>query len=440
MSRLFGTDGIRGITNEKITTPLALNLGRAFGIVLDEIEAKQVLIGYDTRKSCDMLRFSLCAGLNCMGVNVIDVGVVPTPALSFLCGKHKCFGIMITASHNPSEFNGFKFMDDKGYKISLELQDKIEKTLMNIDSYLDCKADDIGTTQKEDYLIEWANHLKETVDIDLSGYKIALDCANGAGYAVAPYIFKLLGAEVVAFCNDYHKPINCECGSEYPQNFAKLCVKSKIDIGFCYDGDADRVVVVDKEGKIYNGADIIYIFANYLSKTGQLKEKIIVSTIITNCGLENSLLKSSIKMLRCPVGGRYIQEQMRAKNLSFGAEESGHFMLSNLGVEADGIGASLYLIKILQENNFDLSALTQGLQKTLVTKLDIPVSARQKQIVERGGVDDFVEEVQNQSLANGRLIVRPSGTEDIIRVLVEGENMNILKKIEDLVKTHITSL
>lgn len=444
MAKLFGTDGIRGIVNEKLTAQLAFNLGKAYAIVLQNTaKYKKILVGRDTRISGQMLCSAFVAGLNSMGFSAILPNVLPTPAHSFLTRTLEVDGgVMLTASHNPPEHNGIKFCDENGNKLSKEIQEEIERVAFNIDSYLGCEPMQVGGfEQNEDLLANWVNHVVETLDLpNFEGLKIALDTANGAGSAVIPYVYKMLGAKVIAFNNEGDgSKINRDCGSLHLDKFIAECVANDVFLGFSFDGDADRVMVIDGKGNIIDGTDLMYIFANYLNKKGELKGNVI-STIVTNCGLENSLEKLGIKLTRTQVGGQYIQREMLATGANLGGEENGHIMLGQVGTESDGMSVSLFLLKILLETKEPLQQLLAGLIRTKVVNSDVRVSERQKQEVESGVLTDFVDELENSLNNSGRIVVRTSGTESLVRVLVEGEDEAELKRINDLIVQKINEL
>lgn len=434
MGKLFGTDGIRGIANEKLTAELAFNLGKSFAIYLSKTaKFRKVVIGTDTRISGQMLCFAFVSGLNSMGFSAILAGIVPTPALSCLAKMLEVDGgVMITASHNSAEYNGFKFYDCNGLKTTQIFQDEVEKIYTEIDSYRGCEPIGIGGAEEKDLLKIWVDNIVESLDNPkFDGYKIALDTANGATYAVAPYIFKMLGAITTTFNNSKNGAlINKNCGSTHIEGFIAECVASGVDFGFSFDGDGDRVLVVCKNGEVLDGADLMYIFANYLHQKGVLKGEKIVSTIITNCGLEDSLKKCGIEMLRTPVGSGSVQQAMIENDLIFGAEESGHIMLSQ-GSEACGITTALMFLKIIKETGKDINELLEGFERSSVVKTDIAVSERQKIEVENNILDDLVAELEEELGCFGRIVLRTSGTESVVRIVVEGKDQYMLENIND---------
>ncbi len=434
MGKLFGTDGIRGIANEKITPLVAYGIGKPLAIEISKsAKYHKVLVGIDTRVSGPMLRSAFVAGLNEMGFSAIMPGVLPTPALSYLTSALDVdAGVMITASHNPANHNGIKLFDSNGLKLSEKEQGEIEKIYFELDSYRGVEASNIGSQEVNDDLLRlWVDHILNSLKMPkLNGIKVAIDTANGAGSAVIPYTLKFLGAQVISFNNSLDgREINADCGSVYIENFAPLVKSCGADIGFSYDGDADRVLVVSRDGTIYDGTDIMYIFAKYLKEKGELKDNTVVSTIITNCGLETSLNELGIQLLRTNVGGQYIEREMVEKGYNLGGEENGHIMFSDVWFESCGLTTSLMLLKILIEKQTSLAELLKGLNRTIIANADVAVSERQKIEVEKGVLDDFVSEIENELGTNGRIVVRPSGTESVVRVLVEGREKEKLDKL-----------
>ena len=442
MAKLFGTDGIRGVANEQLTAQLAFNLGRAFGVFLsDNAKYRKVLIGRDTRISGQMLSSAFSAGLNSVGFEAVLPGIVTTPSLSYLTSITDVDGgVMITASHNPSEHNGLKFFNTNGIKLNKQEQAQIENILDNIDSYLGCEPMAVkGYELNDDLLKIWVDHLLEKIDMPkLNGLKIALDTANGASYAVAPYIFKKLGAKVFVYNNQGKGAcINKDCGSLHLDKFVADCVANDVYLGLSFDGDADRVMAVTGKGSIYDGTDLMYIFAKYMKKHNILKNDTVVSTIVTNCGLENSLAKDNINFIRTQVGGLYIQQEMLKHGYNLGGEENGHLMLGDVETESDGIASGLSLLKVMLEEDKSIPQLLEGLNRTLTIKSDVAVSPRQKQAVDEGVLNDLVTELEVELGNSGRIVVRTSGTENLVRVLVEGEEESELSRLNDIIVAKI---
>ena len=444
MGNLFGTDGIRGIANEKITAETALNLGKAFAINLaNSTRFRRVIVGRDTRVSSQMLVAAFVAGLNSQGFSAVVPNILPTPALSYLTRSLDVDGgVMITASHNAPEFNGIKFYDKDGNKLNKTEQENIEKIYFEIDSYLGCEPMEIADNVIDEDLTKlWVDHLIDTLKMpSLNGVKIALDCANGAAFAVAPYVFKSLGAVVTSYNNfNNGAKINVDCGSTHIEKFAADCVSNGVDWGFSFDGDADRVLVVSASGELMDGTDMLYIFAKYLKDKAALPHNTLVSTIITNCGLECSLEKIGINVASTQVGGLFIQQEMLAHGYVLGGEENGHIMYDTISPESCGITAALMLLKIVSECG-NIQKLLDGLERTQTASADVPVSERQKVKVASGALDDCVNEFENMLGSKGRIVVRPSGTESVIRVLVEGADPKLLNNICQKLADRVASI
>ncbi len=444
-NKLFGTDGIRGVANERLTAQLAFNLGQAFALLLSEnAKYKKIIVGRDTRVSGQMLCGAFVSGLNSMGFSAILPNILPTPALAYLTKTLEVDGgVMITASHNPAEHNGLKFYTNTGDKLSISEQKKLENIYFNIDSFYGCAPLEIGKMEIDDDLLKlWVDHIVSTLQIhSLKGFKIALDTANGASYAVAPYIFKMLGAQVICYnTEDDGVNINRDCGSTHLENFVSQCVLNGVDFGFSFDGDADRVMVIDKRGKIIDGTDIMYIFAKYLMQKNELKNNTLVTTIVTNCGLENSLKQYGISTIRTQVGGIHIQTEMLANDFNLGGEENGHISVGIVNNESCGITTALFLLKIVQEENKPIDELLAGLNRSLIANSNIYVSERQKQEFEKGKLDDLVNELETELGAEGRIVLRASGTECLIRTLVEGQDLEKIEKINAILEKAVKEL
>ncbi len=444
MRKLFGTDGIRGIANEKLTAEVALRLGKAFAVNLSKnARFKQVLVSRDTRVSGPMIVASFVSGLNSMGFSAILTGILPTPATSFLINALDVDGgVMITASHNQPVFNGIKFYNSAGEKIPLEEQNSIEKIYYDIDNFLGCDAEDIGLISRKDLGKLWVDHLLNTLKIpSLSGYKIALDLANGATYNIVPYVFKRLGAHVYCYNNtDHGEYINIDCGSTHYEKFVVECVKNQVDLGFTFDGDGDRVLVVTSNGRVLDGTDLMYIFAKYMHKRGLLKGDTVVTTTIANCGLEESLGRLGIKLVRTDVGGLFIREEMIKNGYNLGGEENGHIILGDVGAESCGLSTALMLLKVLIKDGESVEKLLVGLERTDVVTSDIPVSDRQKALVSSGVLEEYVQALEEELGLNGRIILRASGTEDVVRVLVEGRDHEKLLSLCTQLQNRVVAL
>lgn len=434
-NKLFGTDGVRGVANTQISAKLAFNLAKAVSIYLSntkpENEKPKVVIGEDTRVSCDMIRSALCAGLNSMGVDVVLAGVIPTPAINYLVKEFGFdIGIMITASHNSSEYNGIKITDKNGFKLTDEQEDEITEIFEQVDEFLPCAADQIGTTVIQEELQKyWADYIVESATCSLNGLRVGLDCANGASFKVAPYIFKKMGATVVCFnCEDKGEKINFNCGANYPQ-FLELKLKEQnLDIAFAFDGDADRVCAIKGNGERILGDEIMFLMAKYFKKKNKLNQSIFATTILTNFGFDKSLNKFGIKVKRVDVGGKSLQKIMENEELNLAGEDNGHIIIADVGMCSDGILSAIYLCKMLKEGVKFEEELKDYIP-FYQTKINVPVSQRQKQLNKSAKLLAVISELEEDLGQDGRIVVRPSGTEMVIRVLVEGVDKFQVEKI-----------
>ena len=429
MNRIFGTDGVRGIANTELNSELAYNLGRAGAYVLTEEthHKPKIALGMDTRISCDMLGAALTAGICSMGGETIILGVQPTPAVAYLT-RHYNFdaGIMISASHNSFEYNGIKFFDNKGFKLSDELEDKIQEVIDNgLLNLPNPTGEGIGRKiEIDNATLDYIKFLKNTVNIDLKGMKIALDCANGASYIVAPAILSELGAQLIII-NDKPdgKNINKNCGSTDTQMLQKIVIENNAHIGLAFDGDADRLIAIDNEGRIVNGDHIMAICGKYMKAKGNLKQNTVVSTIMSNMGLEIALTKEQCKFLRTKVGDRYVLEEMIKYGYNFGGEQSGHIIFLDHNTTGDGILTALKLLSVMIETGLDLSEL-----KSIVKELpQVLVNAKIKNGNKDKYMNDYdikyaIDNIVKNMHNKGRVVIRPSGTEPLVRVMIEGED------------------
>ena len=428
MTRLFGTDGVRGIANEELTAELAYQLGKAGAFVLTEGAHKPtILVGKDTRISGDMLEAAMTAGILAVGANVIPVGVIPTPAIAYLTRKYKAdAGVMISASHNPVEFNGIKFFDQKGLKLSDSIEDRIEQIIAAgmADVPLPTGSG-LGkiiheTTGEEEY-IEFAT---ATVDGDLRGLKVAIDCANGAASKVAVRALRKLGAEVyVINDNPDGLNINKDCGSTHMQELMHYVVEKNCDLGLAFDGDADRCLAVDEKGELVNGDFIMMICALDLKKQGKLKDDTLVVTVMSNLGLKIAAEEHGLKVEQTKVGDRYVLENMLQNDYSIGGEQSGHVIFLEHNTTGDGLVTGLALASIVQRTGEKLSDLA-GIMKELPQVLvNVKVKADMKTIHETDEeVKARIAEMEEALHGKGRVLIRASGTEPLLRIMLDGED------------------
>ncbi|MCD6449777.1 MAG: phosphoglucosamine mutase [Thermotogaceae bacterium] len=417
---LFGTDGVRGVVNEFLTPQLAFKLGNAVGRVYEE---EAVLVAKDTRKTGDMLESALAAGLASAGKDVKLCGVLPTPALALLSNRMKTLGIVISASHNPPEFNGIKVIMN-GYKLSDELERKIEG-LFEKEELVSYK--NVGRVQRFDkaFDIYTGEILSMFSDLDLKGFKVDVDVANGAAYRTTPYVLEKLGADLEVHFNEPDGiNINHECGST---NIDVLSSRKREGvIGIAHDGDADRCLFVDEDGNEVNGDKVIGIMALSMLEEARLRKKTVVGTILTNLGLEQFLKKHGIELLRAKVGDKYVLEKMKSSGSVLGGERSGHIIFLDRSTTGDGLITALELLRAVRRAKKTLKELHTPIADYPQVMINVKVS--DKSVTESSKVKKVIE---NLDLENYRVVVRPSGTEPVIRVMVEGEDMNQAYKIAE---------
>lgn len=438
---MFGTDGVRGIANSELTAELAYNLGRAGAFVLTEGTHKpKILVGMDTRISCDMLESALVAGILSVGAEAVCVGVVPTPAIAYLTRKYKAeAGVMISASHNPVEYNGIKFFNGNGYKLSDELEDKIQSIIEgNFEGVPSPTGADLGRKIVEDSaLIDYIDYAKSTIDVDLKGMKIALDCANGAAYSAAVETFRSLGAEVVVINNDPDGiNINKKCGSTHPEELMDYVTRKNCDIGLAFDGDADRCLVVDEKGNLIHGDFMMAIAAKYLKQQGRLNDNALVVTVMSNLGLDIAMQKEGIRTVKTKVGDRYVLEEMVKYGYKLGGEQSGHIIFLDFNTTGDGLVTGLQMAAILKKSGKTLSELASMMKELPQVLVNAKIPNNMKNIHETDvEIVEEIKRIEEALRGCGRVLIRPSGTEPLVRVMLEGENQEEIDKMaQDLAK------
>jgi len=430
MKKLFGTDGVRGVANLDLTPELALKVAKAGGYYLGAGSDKPCfLVGRDTRCSGDMIAGAVIAGLCSVGVDVIDIGILPTPGIAYLTRKLKVnAGIVISASHNPIEDNGIKFFDSNGYKLSDEMEEDIEQLLdMDLPRPNGVKIGKVKVLPDAYEL--YVDYLIDQVGIRLDGLRVVLDCAYGAAYKVAPLVYRSLGADVISI-NDIPlgEKINVNCGSTHPGIIREEIRKYPGSIGISFDGDSDRVVLVDEEGNILDGDNILAIWGIELFRGEKLRNNTVVGTILSNMGLEIALLKYGIRLVRSDVGDRYVLEEMFRNNAVIGGEPSGHIIYLPGVTTGDGIYTSLMILKILKETGRTLSSF-----KDIMVRY--PQISRNIKVKDKIGILEDIhmrnlKEYLNIILAGrGRFIIRPSGTEPYLRIMLEGEDEKSLERL-----------
>lgn len=440
MSRLFGTDGVRGIANSELTPELAFELGKAGAYVLSkETEKPLILIGMDTRISGDMLESAISAGIQAVGGDVIRVGVVPTPAVAYLVKYYNAdAGVMISASHNPFEYNGIKFFNRDGFKLDDSVEDEIEDIIVrHVDVNSHITGEKLGRSQQaEENSVEiYSGFLKAAADIDLGGRKIVLDCANGAAYQVAEKVYRELGAKTVVIAD---KPnginINLNCGSTHTENLQKVVLEENAFMGMAFDGDADRLIAVDEKGNVIDGDRLICIAAGLLQKKGKLSGNVVTTTVMSNLGLHKYLEKQDIKVDVTDVGDRYVLERMRKTGCSVGGEQSGHIIFLDYTTTGDGILSSLQVLKAIIESGKTASELAEEIEIFPQVLVNAKVKNENKEVFHKDDeVIAKIAEVEEKLAGEGRVLIRPSGTEPLVRVMIEGaDSARILAMAEEL--------
>ncbi len=435
MSRMFGTDGVRGVANTELTAELAYKLGRAGAYVLTEGAHKpKILVAKDTRISGDMLEAALVAGILSVGAEAIVLGVIPTPAVAHLTREYGAdAGVMISASHNPVEYNGIKFFNNNGYKLSDQLEDEIQRVIESDfegvpnPTGISLGREKIEISALDDY-IEFA---KNTISVDLKGMKIALDCANGAAYKAAVEAFRDLGAEVyVINDNPDGTNINEKCGSTHPEELMEYVVKKGCDVGFAFDGDADRCLAVDEKGNLINGDFILTLCAKYLKENNKLKDDTLVVTVMSNLGLDIACKNLGIKTLKTKVGDRYVLEEMVNNEYVLGGEQSGHIIFLNHNTTGDGLVTALQVSAIIKQSNESLSSLCSIMKELPQVLVNAKVPNDKKDIyLKDAEIIAEIERMEKLMDGKGRVLIRPSGTEPLVRVMLEGENQEEIDKL-----------
>ncbi len=449
MRKLFGTDGIRGRANiHPMTTDVAMNIGRAVAKVFrsnGRSRHPRVLIGKDTRLSCYMLENALSAGICSMGVDVLIVGPMPTPAIAFLTSSMRAdAGVVISASHNPFEDNGIKIFSSDGFKLPDHVEARIEELIESDTLTSDMPTgSEVGKAFRiEDSQGRYIVFAKQTfpADLTLDGLKIVLDCANGATYKVAPAVFEELGADVVKMGVEPNGiNINDRCGALYPEAMKELVLETGADMGIALDGDGDRLIVVDEKGVVVDGDHIMAICAKYMIENRILNYNTVVSTVMSNMGLEVALEAIGGRLVRTQVGDRYVVEAMRQKGYNFGGEQSGHLIFLDHITTGDGILAALQLLAVMQRTRRPLSELAGIMESFPQTLHNIRVSER-KSVDQIEGLAEKQAQLEKELKGRGRILIRPSGTEPVIRVMVEGEDLDRIETMAQELGEYISSV
>ena len=431
MRKYFGTDGIRGIAGESLTADLSFKVGKALGKLLTEKkEHPKVVIGRDTRISCDMIEQALTAGLTSTGVNVMTVGTIPTPAIAYLTKTIETdSGIMISASHNPYQDNGIKIFGPDGFKLTDEQELEIESLIDNSEQIKNASFEKIGKLYGGSELSQkYVQHIKQSISGDLSNIKIALDCANGATTGVAPYIFGDLEADIETIgCQPNGININDNVGSTKIDTISAFVKENNVDVGFAFDGDGDRVLAVDANGNIVDGDKIMFILAKHLKEQGELKDNMVVSTVMSNIGFYKAIEENGLQSVKTAVGDRYVVEEMRNNNYSLGGEQSGHIILMNYATTGDGILTAVKLANIIKSTGKSLEELASEVSIYPQKLVNIKVVDK-KTAMEDAEILAECEKVEKELEGNGRILLRASGTENLIRVMVEASSDELTDK------------
>ncbi len=443
MKRLFGTDGVRGVANEDLTPSLAMKIASATVMTLKPQNRECVVfVGRDTRLSSPMLCDAIICGLCASGAKAVNLGVLPTPAVAYLTKKHHAdAGIVISASHNSFEHNGIKIFSAEGYKLADELEEKIETLATNPDTLTLAKGEKIGTREdREDLQGEYLSYLKSISPERFEGLKLAIDCANGATSHLAKELFTSLGATCYMRNNQPNGVnVNEGCGSVHVDKMCDYVVENRLDIGIAFDGDADRIMCIDEKGEVVDGDMIMASLAYDMKKRGALVKNTVVGTVMTNYGFELFCRENGIDFIPARVGDRYVLEEMLLGGYAFGGEQSGHLIFSEYSTTGDGMLSAIMLLSLMKRKNLPLSVLHSVMKKTPQSLVNISANKEQKlNFLKSEEIKKALDEVKHQLDGKGRVVARASGTESLIRIMVEcDENpdkiaTSLAKKIEDL--------
>lgn len=435
MRKYFGTDGVRGLANKELTPKLAFQLGRYGSYQLTKGKTNpKIVVGRDTRLSGEMLESALIAGILSTGADAIQLGVVTTPCVAYLTRYLQAAGgVMISASHNPFPDNGIKFMNHQGFKLSDEEELQIEAYLEAEDEAEDHlprpTGADLGRIiNRSDAVDAYLAYLESTIETDLKGLKIVVDSANGAAFSLAPTLFTRLGAEVITIFNTPNGiNINEGCGSTHPEQLQQRVKEENADIGLAFDGDADRLIAVDEQGELIDGDQIMYICGTYMKEHGKLNKNTIVTTVLSNLGLLKALESLQIDTITTKVGDRYVTEQLRQGGYSLGGEQSGHIIFFDYTTTGDGLLTAIQLLQVMKQKNESASSLKKGMK--LYPQLMINVKVKEKEGWDSNpAIMEAIRNVEDQLASSGRVLVRPSGTEPLIRIMAEGPDEEQLKQ------------
>ena len=427
MGRLFGTDGVRGIANTDLSPERAMEIGRAAATILSEGCRRRptFVIGSDTRASSDMLSAALIAGLCSVGADVIQLGVVPTPAVAYLVGKYKAdAGVMVSASHNPAEFNGIKIFSGNGLKLPDILEERIEELVLDRTRPMpQAIGGEVGRlSYAKTACADYIRHVRSSAYTSLEGLHVAIDCANGSASATAPELFRKMGADVhVLHATPDGTNINQNCGSTHMESLASYVVAHNLDLGIAFDGDADRCLCVDEKGELVDGDRIMAICALDLKKRGKLYRNTVVGTVMTNFGFTKFCDEHDLRFIATKVGDRYVLEEMLQEDYSFGGEQSGHIIFRDFATTGDGQLTAIQLLTLMKAEGKPLSELASVMPRYPQIIVNLPVSSEGKIVFYTDPeVNAVIEEAKEALGKTGRILVRPSGTEPLIRIMAEG--------------------
>lgn len=435
MGKLFGTDGIRGIANKELTAQLAFLTGQCGAYVLTKHTSKRprILIGKDTRKSGDMLEAALTAGLCSMGAKVIPLGIIPTPAVAYLTRLYKAdAGVVISASHNPCEYNGIKFFNGDGYKLSDSIEDEIEQYILGEKQISDLPTHGaVGYVSANHNAVEdYVSFACSTIDCKLDGLKIAVDCANGASYQTAFKALNKLGADVEAIHNTPDGVnINRQCGSTHMESLQAYVTSIGADVGIAFDGDADRMLAVDENGNIIDGDQVMAVCANYMKSQGKLKQNTLVATVMSNLGLFIAGEKMEINIPKTKVGDRYVLEEMLANGYNIGGEQSGHIIFLDHNTTGDGLVSALQFLSVLKKTCMKASEAASIVKVMPQVLVNARVKLENKnKYMENEQIAAACKALEDEFAGEGRVLIRPSGTEPLVRVMIEGADIDYISK------------
>ncbi len=431
MGKYFGTDGVRGIANKELTVELAFKIGRAGAYVLTKENKHKptILIGRDTRISGYMLESALIAGILSVGADAMSLGIMPTPAIAYLTREYSSdAGIMISASHNPVEYNGIKFFNSKGFKLSDELENEIE-AMLDFDYDLPL-GEEIGKLSKRyESIHDYIRFAKRQIDVNLDGLKIVIDCANGASYVSAPAALRELGAEVIIIHNEPDgMNINKNCGSTHMDDLKSYVKQVGADAGFAFDGDADRCLAVDENGNLIDGDAIMTIVGLYMKAQGKLRQSTVVATVMSNLGLFIMGKENGMAIKQTAVGDRYVLEEMLKNNYNLGGEQSGHIIFLDENTTGDGLLTAIHILEVMKKTGKKLSTLSSSINILPQVLVNAKVPSDKKYLYkENAEIQEEIKMLEQKFSGKGRVLIRPSGTEPLVRVMIEGEDKDVLE-------------